>query len=41
MIVVEGAWLDVLKRKLAVLPDALVELFAHMPRSADYVELEG
>ncbi|MHC2992674.1 thioesterase [Pontibacter sp. HJ8] len=41
VIVVEGAWLDVLKRKLAVLPEELVEHFAHMPRSADYVELEG
>ncbi|WP_033316873.1 acyl-CoA thioesterase [Pontibacter roseus] len=41
VIVVEGAWLDVLKRKLAVLPDELVEHFQQLPRSTDYVELEG
>jgi acyl-CoA thioester hydrolase len=41
VIVVEGAWLDTQKRRLATLPEELVEHFTRMPRSADYVEVEG
>jgi acyl-CoA thioester hydrolase len=40
VIVVEGAWLDVLKRKLATLPEELAEHFAQLPRSADYEALD-
>jgi acyl-CoA thioester hydrolase len=41
VIKVEGAWIDVLKRKLAALPEELAQHFMELPRSADYVELEG
>ncbi|WP_242929332.1 acyl-CoA thioesterase [Pontibacter vulgaris] len=40
VIVVEGAWIDVLKRKLANLPEELADHFVHMRRSPDFVELE-
>ena len=35
---VDGAWLDMTKRKLTLLPPGLSEAFKHAPRSADYVE---
>lgn len=41
VIVVEGAWIDILKRKLATLPEELAQHFMELPRSADYIELEG
>lgn len=34
---VEGAWIDIEKRKLAILPAELSELFAGAPKSEDYV----
>ncbi|GAB3200096.1 acyl-CoA thioester hydrolase [Pontibacter aydingkolensis] len=39
VIVVEGAWIDTLKRKLAALPEDLAEHFNQIPKSADFVEL--
>ncbi len=39
VILVEGAWIDTLKRKLATLPDDLAEHFAHLPRTADFEEI--
>ena len=41
VIVVEGAWIDTQKRKLATLPEALADKFVHLPHSADFVEMEG
>ncbi|MFD2245718.1 acyl-CoA thioesterase [Pontibacter ruber] len=41
VILVEGAWIDTLKRKLAVLPEDLAEHFAQLPRTADFEEIEG
>ena len=38
IITVEGAWLDLQKRKLTPLPADLGQLFAASPRSEDYVE---
>ena len=35
---VDGAWLDLHKRKLTVLPEDLVELFKRLNRSPDYQE---
>lgn len=35
---VEGAWIDIEKRKLTLLPAALSGLFLHSPRSIDYTE---
>ncbi len=40
VIVVEGAWIDVLKRKLATLPEDLADHFMHITHSADYEEME-
>ena len=37
-IIADGAWIDTVKRKLAVLPAELSELFMKTPKSADYVE---
>lgn len=39
VIVVDGAWMDVLKRKLTTLPDELAEHFMQIKRSADFEEL--
>lgn len=36
---VEGAWIDVVKRKLTTLPEELVNMFAQLPRSSDYEEM--
>ena len=38
IIIADGAWIDMEKRKLAILPSQLSELFMHAPKSADYVE---
>jgi len=35
---VDGAWLDMTKRKLTPLPPGLSALFMHAPKSEDYVE---
>ncbi|MDB5008647.1 MAG: hypothetical protein JWP45_3040 [Mucilaginibacter sp.] len=35
---VDGAWIDLEKRKLTILPKALSDLFMVTPRSTDYVE---
>ncbi len=34
-----GAWLDLLKRKVIVMPDALYQLMRGMPRSDDYMTI--
>ncbi|MFY0255392.1 acyl-CoA thioesterase [Chitinophaga sp. 30R24] len=38
---VDGAWIDIRKRKLAVLPPELLEKFKAIPRSEDFVEEAG
>jgi acyl-CoA thioester hydrolase len=38
VIITEGAWIDMEKRKLTLLPVELSNLFMHSPRSSDYVE---
>jgi len=38
IIVADGAWIDMEKRKLTALPPHLTGLFMHAPKSADYVE---
>jgi acyl-CoA thioester hydrolase len=38
VIIVQGAWIDTVKRKLTALPVELSSLFIAAPRSADYVE---
>ncbi len=35
---VDGAWIDMVERKLAVLPGEWASKFMHIPRSEDYVE---
>jgi len=37
-IIADGAWIDMEKRKLAALPDALRQLFMNSPKGEDYVE---
>lgn len=37
-IIVEGAWIDLEKRKLAALPAALMEHFMNSPKAHDYIE---
>ena len=37
---VDGAWMDLEKRKLAVIPDAWKVIFDDIPKSKDYVEVE-
>ncbi|GAB3817987.1 acyl-CoA thioesterase [Pontibacter rugosus] len=37
---VDGAWMDLAKRKLTVLPDELQDLFMHISRSENFVEEE-
>ena len=39
VIIVEGAWIDVLKRKLATLPEELAAHFMQIKRSADFEEI--
>lgn len=38
VITVDGAWIDMEKRKLTLLPPALSDLFAQAPKSSDYTE---
>ena len=38
IIMTHGAWIDMEKRKLAILPVELSQLFMRAPRSADYTE---
>jgi acyl-CoA thioester hydrolase len=38
IITVDGAWIDLNKRKLTLLPDDIKDLFKASPRSEDYVE---
>ncbi|GAB3913620.1 acyl-CoA thioesterase [Mucilaginibacter boryungensis] len=38
IIIAEGAWIDMKKRKLAILPAAISEMFAKAPRADDYQE---
>ena len=38
VIIAEGSWIDMAKRKLAILPKEITDLFAHAPKSADYTE---
>ncbi len=37
---VDGAWIDMDKRKLAVLPQHIVDVFMQLPRTDDFVMLE-
>jgi acyl-CoA thioester hydrolase len=38
IVIVDGAWIDMDKRKLAILPEKLSRLFMTTPKSSDYVE---
>ena len=38
IIIADGAWIDMEKRKLAVLPTELTEMFMKSPKADDYVE---
>jgi len=38
IIIADGAWIDLEKRKLAVLPSELTELFMKSPKGEDYLE---
>lgn len=38
---VDGAWLDLVKRKLTNLPDDWRDIIQRIPRAADYEEIEG
>lgn len=37
-IIADGAWIDTVKRKLAILPVELSQMFMSAPKSEDYVE---
>jgi acyl-CoA thioester hydrolase len=37
IIVADGSWIDMEKRKLAILPPQISEMFDHAPKSHDYV----
>lgn len=37
---VDGAWIDTKLRKLAALPDGIMQQFMHVPRSADFSETD-
>ena len=39
VITVDGAWIDTTKRKLAVLPSELSQLFNQAPKSSDYEQM--
>lgn len=41
IIQVDGAWLDTHKRKLAVPPDAFIEIFNTIPKSDDFIWIDG
>jgi acyl-CoA thioester hydrolase len=38
IIIADGAWIDLEKRKLAILPAELTQLFMNSPKGEDYVE---
>ncbi|GAB3927045.1 acyl-CoA thioesterase [Mucilaginibacter myungsuensis] len=38
VVIADGSWIDMEKRKLAILPTQISDMFAHAPRSADYAE---
>lgn len=38
IIIADGSWIDMEKRKLAILPTEISTLFAQAPKSADYTE---
>jgi acyl-CoA thioester hydrolase len=38
IIIADGAWIDMEKRKLAALPSELMELFMNSPKGHDYME---
>jgi acyl-CoA thioester hydrolase len=38
IVTADGAWIDMEKRKLVILPTELSDRFMHAPRSEDYVE---
>jgi acyl-CoA thioester hydrolase len=38
IIIADGAWIDMEKRKLAILPTELSELFMNAPKSSDFIE---
>ena len=40
IITVDGAWIDLSKRKIASLPENILHLFMKIPRSADFSESE-
>ena len=39
VVTVDGAWMDIEKRKLTVLPEEWQAIVAHLPKSADYEEI--
>ncbi|MCC9137714.1 acyl-CoA thioesterase [Pontibacter silvestris] len=36
---VDGAWIDIVKRKLTVLPEDLAQKFSHLPKSDDFEDI--
>jgi len=38
IVIADGSWIDMEKRKLAVLPTAISDMFAHAPKAHDYTE---
>ena len=38
IVIVDGAWIDLQKRKLAVLPQEFIPLFMNSPKSEDFIE---
>ena len=38
IIIADGAWIDMEKRKLALLPDELMQMFMNSPKGHDYLE---
>jgi acyl-CoA thioester hydrolase len=41
MVNVDGAWIDIVKRKLTPLPEELIKLFSRLPKSQDHEEING
>ncbi|MDM1047130.1 MULTISPECIES: acyl-CoA thioesterase [Sphingobacterium] len=40
VVVVDGAWMNLVERKLAAVPDAWLPVLDKIPRSEDYVEID-
>lgn len=40
VVVVDGAWMNLVERKLAAVPDAWLPILDKIPRSEDYVEID-